>query len=217
MASSIKTIIFDIGGVITQADFSAIYSGFAQRIGILPQIVIDYHNVNFDDLLLGNITMKQFGDAMKDAGGNSNLDYGKIWVEEALKERKINLGLLKYIAKLRKKYRVGTLTNLTSARELVDRETGIYSHFDYAILSCEEHLKKPDPAFYRLALERASATPEEAIFVDDQEKYLAAAENIGIRGVRYGEVRNSRLSEVFGESANIQLFRDFEKLGISVD
>jgi putative hydrolase of the HAD superfamily len=127
------------------------------------------------------------------------------------------LGLLEYIEKLRKKYRVGTLTNLTPARELVDRETGIYSHFDYAILSCEEHFKKPDPAFYRLALERASVAPKEAIFVDDQEKYVAAAESIGICGVRYGEVRNNRLLEVFGNSANVQLFRDFEKFGVSVD
>jgi len=217
MVSPIKTIIFDIGGVVTRADFGAIYSGFARRIGIAPQIVIDYHGAHFDDLLLGNITLKQFGDAMKKAGGNPNLDYEKVWVEEALKEREINTGLLEYIQKLRKKYRIGTLTNLTPTRELVDRETGIYSYFDYIVLSCEEHLKKPDPAFYRLALERASAAPEEAVFVDDQEKHLTAAEDVGICGIRYGEVGNGRLLEVFGDSANIRLFNDLEKLGVSVD
>ncbi len=188
-----------------RTDFQAIYSGFARRIGIAPEVVNDYHKTNFDDLLVGNITSEQFWDAMKNAGGDPDRDYKKIWVEEGVKNREINADLFGYIGKLRKRYRIGALTNLTPMRALIDREMDLYSHFDYAILSCDAHLKKPDPAFYGLALAAAAAGPKEAIFVDDHVEYAAAAESMGLESIEYTYPDNIRLKE------------GFEKLGISVD
>lgn len=56
----IKTVIFDIGGVIKKTNFKAIYSGFAERIGISPEIVNNYHKEKMADILLGNISLEQF-------------------------------------------------------------------------------------------------------------------------------------------------------------
>ena len=86
----IKTIIFDIGGVITKTDFKKIYSDFAIRIGITPEFVINYHKEKVEDLLLGNITLDGFWKDMREAGGNPDLDYSTIWIEEAIKNREIN-------------------------------------------------------------------------------------------------------------------------------
>ena len=69
----------------------------------------------------------------------------------------------------------------------------IYLHFDYTVLSCVEHLKKPDPAFYRIALARADAQPDEAIFIDDREEPVAAAEQMGIKGILYHYPENDAL------------------------
>ena len=181
----IKTIIFDIGGVVTRADFRAIYSNFAKRAGLSPEFVIGYHKDHLDDLLLGTITAGKFWQDMIDAGADPDLDLEAIWIDEGLKNRKVNDGLLDIIKELRKKYSVGALTNLTAHRRIIDEKMDIYSHFDYVLLSFEEHMKKPDPAFYRLALARAGATPDEAIFVDDQEKCTSAAETIGIKSILY--------------------------------
>ena len=189
----IKTIIFDIGGVVTHTDFKAIYSNFAHRIGVTPEFVVEYHKIHLADLLLGNITAEKFWQDMRDAGANTKLDFEKIWVEEGVRNREVNQGLLDIIAKLRKHYSVGTLTNLTASRLLIDQEMDLYSHFDYAVLSCVEHLKKPDPAFYRLALSRAEAKPEEAIFIDDKEEPVAGAESVGIKGVLYHYPDNAAL------------------------
>jgi putative hydrolase of the HAD superfamily len=191
----IKTIIFDIGGVVTHTDFKAIYSGFARRIGIAPEVVIEYHKTHLAELLLGTITPERFWQDMRDAGGNPTLDFEKIWIDEGLKHREINNGLLALIEKLRKHYSVGTLTNLTPSRMLIDEKFDIYSHFDYAVLSCVEHLKKPDPAFYRIALARADAQPDEAIFIDDREEPVAAAEQMGIKGILYRYPENDALVE----------------------
>jgi HAD superfamily hydrolase (TIGR01509 family) len=103
--------------------------------------------------------------------------------------------LLDIIKKLREKYLVGALTNLTASRRIIDEYIGMYSHFDYVFLSCEEHLKKPDPRFYALALAKADATPEEAIFIDDQKKCTIGAEAIGIKSILYAYPDNEELVE----------------------
>jgi len=200
----IKTIIFDIGGVITHSDFKAIYSGFAERIGIPPEFVIEYHKIHLDDLLLGNITLDGFWTDMRKAGGNPNLDYAKIWIEEGVKHRRVNKELLDIIGQLRKHYSVGTLTNLTPLRELIDLEMHLYSHFDFSAFSFREHVKKPDPAFYELALKRARTEPEEAIFIDDKEQCTIGAEAVGMKSILY----------VYPDNAKLLL--DLKKLGISI-
>ena len=191
----IKTIIFDIGGVIARTNFEALYSNFAERVGISPELVSAYHETKIEDLLLGRITLDQFWKDMRDAGAKPDLDLQTIWIEEGIKNGEINNGLLEIIKKLRKNYSVGVLTNLTPSRLLLDEKFNLYSHFDYAILSCKEHLKKPDPAFYQLSLAAASAKPEEAIFVDDKEKCTVGAEQVGIKSIIYVYPDNAKLLE----------------------
>ena len=42
---------------------------------------------------------------------------------------------------------------------------------------------KPDPAIYRLALERFGLKPAEAVFIDDRADNVAGAEAVGVRGL----------------------------------
>jgi epoxide hydrolase-like predicted phosphatase len=207
----IKTIIFDIGGVVTHTDFPAIYSSFARRIGIAPEVVIEYHKTHLDDLLLGSITTEKFWQDMRDAGGNPKLNFEEIWVEEGLKNRHINEGMFPLIENLRKRYSVGTLTNLTASRLLIDKKTDLYSHFDYAVLSCDEHLKKPDPAFYRIALSRANVQPAEAVFIDDREEFIVSADRIGMKGIIYSYPNNDALIEKLKENGVVIDVREFSK------
>ncbi len=186
----IKTIIFDIGNVVTKRNFQKIYSDFALRVGVSPEFVINYHKPpeeggKVEDLVLGKITLEEFWKDIRGAGGRADLDYEKIWIEEALKNTEINYELIEIIRKLRKNYPVGTLTNLTPSRLIVDNKLNLYSNFDYAVLSCNEHLKKPDPRFYYLALSKTSVQPYEAVFVDDKENHIIGAEQIGMKTITY--------------------------------
>jgi 2-haloacid dehalogenase len=56
----------------------------------------------------------------------------------------------------------------------------IFDRFDGLIISGKEKLMKPDPAIYRLALERFLLTADEALFVDDVPANVAAAKSVGI-------------------------------------
>lgn len=55
--------------------------------------------------------------------------------------------------------------------------------FDELILSFEVGLRKPDPAIYALAAERAGAAPERCVLVDDVEANCAGARASGWRTV----------------------------------
>ncbi len=58
----------------------------------------------------------------------------------------------------------------------------LLERFDALLLSCEVGHVKPEPAFYRLALERAGCAPHEAAFFDDLPEFVEAANALGLRG-----------------------------------
>lgn len=198
-----KALIFDIGGVVTFTDFQGLqglYNNFAHRLGISTDFVFGYHKDNWTENILGNVTLEQFFQAMKDAGAKEGLDIQAVWTEEVLKVTKLNTELLNLILSLRKNYTVGVLSNLTPGRLIVDEHMGIYNYFDFVVLSCKEHLKKPDPKFYELALQKAEVTAGEAVFVDDKESNVAAARQMGFKDILFTE--------------NNKFFEDLKKLEI---
>jgi putative hydrolase of the HAD superfamily len=52
--------------------------------------------------------------------------------------------------------------------------------FDAVVISGEVGLRKPDPAIFRLLLERLAVAAERCIFVDDEPAHLAAAAALGM-------------------------------------
>lgn len=55
--------------------------------------------------------------------------------------------------------------------------------FDVLVISAEVRLRKPDPAIYRLALDRLGVAPEEAVFVDDAQPNIDGATAVGMQAV----------------------------------
>jgi putative hydrolase of the HAD superfamily len=60
-------------------------------------------------------------------------------------------------------------------------------HFDWVrgcahqTFSCDVHQVKPEPAIYRHCLEGLGVKPAEALFIDDREVNVRAAEALGIQ------------------------------------
>jgi 2-haloacid dehalogenase len=57
--------------------------------------------------------------------------------------------------------------------------------FDGLLVSGEERMAKPDPAIFRLLLDRFGLDPAATVFVDDSEANVAAARGLGIDAVRF--------------------------------
>lgn len=58
----------------------------------------------------------------------------------------------------------------------------IFDRFRGIIVSGTEKLMKPDPAIYRLAIDRFGIDPASALFIDDVAANVAGAESVGIAG-----------------------------------
>jgi len=92
-------------------------------------------------------------------------------------------GARELLAELRPHYRLAALSNSNELHW--DRNTNelkLIELFEFAISSHQVGVCKPDPAIYRIALERAQLEPGDVMFFDDLEANVAAACALRIRG-----------------------------------
>ena len=68
----------------------------------------------------------------------------------------------------------------------------LFDRFRDIVVSGDERLVKPDPAIYRLALERFGLGGPEALFVDDRAENVAGAEAVGMQGHLFRDARALR-------------------------
>ena len=81
-------------------------------------------------------------------------------------------------------YRLGLISNFEGWLEnvLVEQELG--ETFDVSVISGLEGMEKPDPAIYRLAVERAGVEPGRAVHVGDSVKMdVEPATEVGMKAV----------------------------------
>lgn len=57
--------------------------------------------------------------------------------------------------------------------------------FKDIVVSGEEKLIKPDPAIYRLLLERFALEPQDTVFIDDSPRNVQAAAELGLHAVHF--------------------------------
>jgi HAD superfamily hydrolase (TIGR01509 family) len=69
---------------------------------------------------------------------------------------------------------------------------------DAVVLSFEVGALKPDPAIYRIALERVGAEAGTTVFVDDQTSYLDGAAALGIRTLQMVRPNEAYVPETAG-------------------
>ncbi|MFK7847305.1 MAG: HAD family hydrolase [Rhodothermales bacterium] len=91
------------------------------------------------------------------------------------------------------------LTNWSSETfPLVQPRFDFLSWFIGVVVSGEEKLIKPDPAFYHVMLDRYNLNPENLVFIDDSPPNIVAAEGLGIKALHFTspEKLKSELTEM---------------------
>ena len=96
-----------------------------------------------------------------------------------------NERLRTYIADLKRHYKIGMLSN--AGQNWMDHlfSPEQVALFDAVVLSCDLGFVKPDPRMYRAVCERLQVAPEEALYVDDIDRYVAGATDVGMHGIVY--------------------------------
>lgn len=178
----IKTIIFDIGNVLTDFAWEPFFKSFG-----------------YDDETLKRITKATVGSPVW-----NEYDRGLMTDEEVLEafvandpgiEKELRESLadiqnmltgydyaIPWVKDLKSKgYQVLVLSNFShKAYVQCAKALGFLEYVDGGILSFREHLIKPDAAIYELLIERYQLMPSECVFIDDLSQNVEAAKKCGL-------------------------------------
>ena len=186
----IKTVIFDMGGVVITIDHDEALKRF-KEIGLTDaeNILNPYMQGGiFGALEEGSMSEADYHQALEKMVGKK-FSYDEIqhcWLGYM---KEVPAKKLETIQKLREEgYRVILLSNTnpyvtdwTDSKDFSGDGHAIQAYFDALYRSYEVKYMKPDENFFRHVLSQEKLLPEDALFVDDGPRNCAAASELGIR------------------------------------
>lgn len=186
-----KAIGFDYGGVvagptggelreavcalfnITKEEFRAVY--------FKHNTVLNDGDMTYDELW--TIFAKEIGQPEKTG------DLLKL-IKEWPTHRK-NENVLELAEKLKNAgYKIGMLSNNSLANREIILKGGLEKIFDPLLVSSEIKASKPWPEAYKIFAERMGCRPEEIIFIDDSEKNIVNARELGFAGIVFTDYKS---------------------------
>ena len=185
-----KNIVFDLGGVIFARDprkFEPEFIKFFSYITLpeMPRFWEEYDRgvVSYDEVIT---SLAEYNSCDRELAAK-NLRRS-ILTQEAIPATKALIEALKA-----KGYRLFVLSNMS--KEFIEflREQEVYRNFEGEVVSCEEHIVKPDPAIYTTLTERYGLNPAETLFIDDRKENITAAVAQGWQGYHF-DARNPEKS-----------------------
>ena len=181
--ANVQLLLFDLGGVLV--DFSGPREiGQYLRTALTPaEILARWVNCPHTDAFeRGALSSKEWAARFVNDWGVT------LEPEEFLKAfrtmtRRVLPGARELLDSLRPRFRLAALSNSNELHW--DRNTNelkVLELFEFAISSHEVGLCKPDPAIYKVAIDRAGVAPDAIMFFDDLPANVEAACAVGIRG-----------------------------------
>jgi epoxide hydrolase-like predicted phosphatase len=183
----IEVVFFDIGGVLVDLNLGPFMSKITT--------VIKNNASDFDEaaahaayrkLEIGEYSFSEYHQAAYADGNGAYLfsenEIRKLWLEMLNKET----GAVELMRQVRKRKPVWLLTNNNEVHIPHLEEQYTFMHeVDGMISSHLVGCRKPDTAIYELALKRANVASGSAIFIDDLEENVAAAQALGMHAHHY--------------------------------
>ena len=184
-ASMIRNIIFDYGKVLLNWDPHRQFDPFfgdPQKTERFFEIIISEEWFNDSDI----------GNPMDEVVARWSARYPEFasafrYYVDAFPEsvREEVPGMYDLISDLKSRgYRIFGLSNWSwELLQGIMPKYRIFSLIEGMVVSGQVHLLKPDPAIFRLFLNKFSLKAQECIFIDDREENIAGAASVGIRGI----------------------------------
>ena len=193
----IKAIFWDFGGVITSSPFEA-FNVFEKNNDLPSDFLRKVNSTNPDDnawakLERSEVNLEEF-DLLFEEESNKLGHAVKGKEVIALLQGQIRPEMVNALQKIKGKLIQACLTNnIQSLKKETFEENNIsvsgkheeiMKLFDFVIESSKVNLRKPDPAFYKLACEKAEIEPFEAVFLDDLGINLKPAKILGMKTIK---------------------------------
>lgn len=188
----IKTIIFDLGGVIIDLDVNRTIDRFSALTGFSKEKVNSTYTTNplFHDYEKGKLNDDSFRDKIRslfyaDYVSDDEIDHA--WNGMLLGIAAEKLELLK---ELKNNYQVLILSNTNNIHlnmmynKILPQVAGALSFDSFvhkAYYSHVLHMRKPDAEIYQYVLDELKLNPGETVFLDDNADNIRGASQLGIK------------------------------------
>jgi len=194
----IDSIIFDFGGVLgADANSWTDDNEISVLTGLLPAEIDQIFFLHWDKLKVGKEDLQEF---FKEIQTRSHTPVSIEQLREAYhKKITINPDVLNLVKNLAKNYKLFILANESREGMAVKvKKFNLTKYFLKIFSSAELGLAKPDPELFRMVLATIPSSPAKVLFIDDQQKNVAAAKALGITSFVFENVDKltSDLSEV---------------------
>lgn len=212
--TSIRNIIFDLGGVVIDLRRENAVDALTE-LGIRntdDMLGLYRQEGPFLGLETGRITSAEFFDQMRSLSDKKLTD---IQIQDAFNAFLIRLPVdrLRVLQALRNAgYRVFMLSNTNPvmynswiARHFRQDGACVNDYFDGIVTSFQENTCKPDPEIFKIVLRRYGLNPLETVMLDDSDANCKAAQSVGMHAIRIDNTDGPSMlevSEMFMQFAN---------------
>lgn len=96
--------------------------------------------------------------------------------------------MIAFIKKLKVKYGLKIVAVSNEARELNAYRINAFmlnEFIDFFVSSCYVHVRKPDAAIFKMALDTAQVAANEVVYIDDVQLFTDIAADIGIKSIHH--------------------------------
>ncbi len=96
--------------------------------------------------------------------------------------------MIELIKKLKEEYKLKIIVVSNEARELNEyriQKFQLNSFVDFYVSSCYVHVRKPDAAIFRMALDGAQVPVDQILYIEDVQMFVDVASDLGITGIRH--------------------------------
>lgn len=194
-ASPIKTIFWDVGGVLLTNGWDK--DERTRVLGRLGVDLVDYERRHDEANYFwerGLSTAEHFFNVTV-LNQNPQLTFSELWPQVCAESKILHPGSLDLLGELAEsgRYRIATLNN--ESRELNEYRLDAFRlrpFFDYFICSGYVHEMKPHPGIYRAAIEISGHVAETALFIDDKVENCDAAVALGMQAIYFESPKQLR-------------------------
>lgn len=185
----VKNIIFDIGNVILNFDYTRVldsYTSNKEKQKFIKKNIINSPEWLGNSLLdTGYITKEDAIKIVQDRTNHINDELIFDFWSNCNKYSYIDDNVLKLLAKLKEKgYSIYLLSNINADMYDYIKDSVLFKLVDGYILSYLEHQIKPYEAIYKTLIKRYNINPNESIFIDDNDKNIKTANKLGFIGAK---------------------------------
>ncbi len=183
----IKTVIFDLGGVLVRTENRQPRQKLAEKYGISYQELsgLVYRTKSANLATIGKISAE---DHQKTILKNLNLplDSFSTFEDEFWGGDRLDSHLVEFIQNLRGEYKTVLLSNAwDNLRQLLEGLWEIDGVFDHIFISAEMGLAKPDPEIYKFVIDSLDQDPSELILIDDFVENVKAAREARLNAIHF--------------------------------